>query len=61
MLHREEPHVTAQILDGTATAAAIKRELSERVARLAERGVVPGLATVLVTDDVTARLLLDQP
>lgn len=43
--------MTAQILDGAATAAAIKRELAVRVASLRERGVVPGLATVLVGDD----------
>lgn len=43
--------MTAQKLDGTAAAAAIKQELTERVARLAERGVVPGLATVLVGSD----------
>jgi methylenetetrahydrofolate dehydrogenase (NADP+) / methenyltetrahydrofolate cyclohydrolase len=41
----------AQVLDGTAAAADIKRELTERVASLAERGVVPGLATVLVGED----------
>ena len=43
--------VTAQKLDGTAAAAAIKAELTERVAALAARGVVPGLATVLVGED----------
>jgi methylenetetrahydrofolate dehydrogenase (NADP+) / methenyltetrahydrofolate cyclohydrolase len=43
--------VTAQILDGTATAKAIKGELTERVAKLREQGVVPGLGTVLVGDD----------
>jgi methylenetetrahydrofolate dehydrogenase (NADP+)/methenyltetrahydrofolate cyclohydrolase len=43
--------VTATILDGKATAAAIKAELAVRVARLAEAGVVPGLGTVLVGDD----------
>lgn len=41
----------AQVLDGTAAAAAIKQELTERVAALAERGVTPGLATVLVGED----------
>ena len=41
----------AQVLDGTATAAAIKAELRERVAALRERGVVPGLGTVLVGED----------
>ncbi|PJJ73094.1 methylenetetrahydrofolate dehydrogenase (NADP+)/methenyltetrahydrofolate cyclohydrolase [Diaminobutyricimonas aerilata] len=43
--------MTAQILDGTATAAAIKAELTERVAALKERGITPGLGTVLVGDD----------
>lgn len=43
--------MTAQILDGRATAAAIKSELKERVAALAASGVTPGLGTVLVGDD----------
>jgi methylenetetrahydrofolate dehydrogenase (NADP+) / methenyltetrahydrofolate cyclohydrolase len=43
--------MTAQILDGKALAATIKAELKERVAALAERGVTPGLGTVLVGDD----------
>jgi len=47
--------VTAQILDGTATAKAIKGELIERIARLREQGVVPGLGTVLVGDDPGSR------
>jgi len=47
--------VTAIILDGRATLAAIKSELTARVAALAERGVVPGLGTVLVGDDPASR------
>ncbi len=47
--------MTAQILDGKATAAAIKAELTARVATLRDRGVVPGLATVLVGDDPGSR------
>jgi methylenetetrahydrofolate dehydrogenase (NADP+) / methenyltetrahydrofolate cyclohydrolase len=47
--------VTAQILDGTATAKAIKDELTQRVAKLREQGVVPGLGTVLVGDDPGSR------
>ena len=43
--------MTAVILDGRATAAAIKTELKQRVGRLRALGVVPGLATVLVGDD----------
>ena len=41
----------AQVLDGKATAAAIKSELAERVAVLAKRGIVPGLGTLLVGED----------
>jgi methylenetetrahydrofolate dehydrogenase (NADP+)/methenyltetrahydrofolate cyclohydrolase len=47
--------VTAQILDGKATAATIKRELAERVEKLHAQGVVPGLGTVLVGDDPGSR------
>jgi methylenetetrahydrofolate dehydrogenase (NADP+)/methenyltetrahydrofolate cyclohydrolase len=47
--------VTAQILDGKATAAAIKSELKARVGVLREHGVVPGLGTVLVGDDPGSR------
>ncbi|WP_444664951.1 bifunctional methylenetetrahydrofolate dehydrogenase/methenyltetrahydrofolate cyclohydrolase [Cellulomonas sp. CW35] len=47
--------MTAQILDGTATAAAIKAELAQRVAALAARGVTPGLGTLLVGDDPGSR------
>ncbi|MFW2513066.1 bifunctional methylenetetrahydrofolate dehydrogenase/methenyltetrahydrofolate cyclohydrolase [Demequina sp. SO4-13] len=43
--------MTAQRLDGKATAATIKAELAQRVAALAERGVTPGLGTLLVGDD----------
>jgi methylenetetrahydrofolate dehydrogenase (NADP+)/methenyltetrahydrofolate cyclohydrolase len=43
--------VTARILDGTATLRTIKAELAERVVALKERGVTPGLGTVLVGDD----------
>jgi methylenetetrahydrofolate dehydrogenase (NADP+) / methenyltetrahydrofolate cyclohydrolase len=43
--------VTATILDGRATLAAVKSELKPRVAALRERGIIPGLGTVLVGDD----------
>jgi methylenetetrahydrofolate dehydrogenase (NADP+)/methenyltetrahydrofolate cyclohydrolase len=43
--------MTAQILDGKATAAAIKSELTTRVAALRDRGATPGLGTILVGDD----------
>ena len=41
----------ARVLDGKATAAAIKAELARRVAALRERGLTPGLGTVLVGED----------
>jgi methylenetetrahydrofolate dehydrogenase (NADP+)/methenyltetrahydrofolate cyclohydrolase len=47
--------VTAQVLDGKAAAAAIKAELAVRVAALRERGIVPGLGTLLVGDDPGSR------
>jgi methylenetetrahydrofolate dehydrogenase (NADP+)/methenyltetrahydrofolate cyclohydrolase len=43
-------------IDGKAVAAAVRDEVRARVRRLAERGVVPGLATVLVGDDPASRL-----
>jgi len=47
--------MTAQKLDGTATAKAIKEELRERVAALHARGITPGLGTILVGDDPGSR------
>jgi methylenetetrahydrofolate dehydrogenase (NADP+) / methenyltetrahydrofolate cyclohydrolase len=47
--------VSATILDGKATAAAVKRDLAGTVADLRARGVVPGLGTVLVGDDPGSR------
>jgi methylenetetrahydrofolate dehydrogenase (NADP+)/methenyltetrahydrofolate cyclohydrolase len=45
-----------QTIDGKSVAAAVRSEVRERVARLAARGVVPGLATVLVGDDPASHL-----
>jgi methylenetetrahydrofolate dehydrogenase (NADP+)/methenyltetrahydrofolate cyclohydrolase len=43
--------MNAQLLDGKAAAEAIRADLRVRVAALAERGIRPGLGTVLVGDD----------
>jgi methylenetetrahydrofolate dehydrogenase (NADP+)/methenyltetrahydrofolate cyclohydrolase len=43
--------MTAITLDGEALAQRIKDDLGERVAALAERGITPGLGTILVGDD----------
>ncbi|MFT4470543.1 bifunctional methylenetetrahydrofolate dehydrogenase/methenyltetrahydrofolate cyclohydrolase [Arthrobacter sulfonylureivorans] len=42
---------TSRVLDGKATAAQIKSELTERVSALKAKGIVPGLGTVLVGED----------
>ena len=48
--------MAAQLLDGRAAAAAIKDELAERVAALKDRGITPGIATVLVGADPGSQL-----
>jgi methylenetetrahydrofolate dehydrogenase (NADP+)/methenyltetrahydrofolate cyclohydrolase len=47
--------VPAQILDGKATAAAVRAELAGRVAALAAQGRTPGLGTMLVGGDPGSR------
>lgn len=43
--------MTARVLDGVATATAIKNELRSRIDALREHGIVPGLGTLLVGED----------
>jgi methylenetetrahydrofolate dehydrogenase (NADP+)/methenyltetrahydrofolate cyclohydrolase len=43
--------LSAIILDGRATAKTIKLELTERVKKLRQSGITPGLGTLLVGDD----------
>ena len=43
--------MTAVRLDGLATAKVIKAELAERIVALKQRGINPGLGTLLVGDD----------
>ncbi|GHE10759.1 bifunctional methylenetetrahydrofolate dehydrogenase/methenyltetrahydrofolate cyclohydrolase [Klenkia taihuensis] len=51
--------MTATRLDGKATAATIRTELTERVAALAAAGRRPGLGTLLVGDDPGSRWYVD--
>ncbi|MDH6513919.1 methylenetetrahydrofolate dehydrogenase (NADP+)/methenyltetrahydrofolate cyclohydrolase [Streptomyces sp. SAI-208] len=46
---------TATLLDGKAAAAETKRELAERVRLLKDRGIAPGLGTILVGEDPASR------
>ncbi len=43
--------MAAQLLDGNALLEAVKADLVGRVEKLVDRGMTPGLATVLVGDD----------
>src|SRR5256885_1339044 len=45
------PSMAARILDGKALAAAVRASVKETVARLAARGVRPGLAVILAGDN----------
>src|SRR5215217_1777974 len=51
--------MTATLLDGKATLAAIKEELRVRVKALANAGHVPGLGTVLVGDDPGSQIYVN--
>ena len=48
--------MTATIIDGKAIAAQIRSEVAQRVQGLQERGMIPGLAAVLVGDDQASRI-----
>src|SRR5207302_8419665 len=48
--------MSARILDGKTTAAAIRAEVADRVKALAERETVPGLVAVLVGDDPPSKI-----
>lgn len=41
----------AQLIDGKEVAKTVRKALKQRIAALAERGIQPGLAAVLVGDD----------
>ena len=43
--------MSAQILDGKALAATIKKDLTSRTLALRAKGITPGLGTILVGDD----------
>jgi len=51
--------MTATVLYGRATLAAIKTELRDRVAALAAAGRSPGLGTILVGDDPGSHVYVD--
>ena len=52
--------MTAQLLDGNALLEATKAELRARIDALGDRGVTPGLGTVLVGDDPNSAAYVDR-
>jgi methylenetetrahydrofolate dehydrogenase (NADP+)/methenyltetrahydrofolate cyclohydrolase len=48
--------VTARVIDGKAIAQRYRAELAVRVSRLRDKGVVPGLAVVIVGDDPASKV-----
>ena len=47
--------MTAQIIDGKQVAADMRAELKVEVAKLKEKGIIPGLAVVLVGEDPASK------
>ena len=56
MMTDTEHDVTARIIDGKAIAKQIRGELTERVAALKAKGILPRLAAVLVGDDPASQV-----
>ena len=48
--------MAAQILDGKTMSESLRKEIAERVARLKEKGITPGLAVILVGDDPASEI-----
>ena len=48
--------MSARIIDGKALAESVKADVAHRVAELKQRGIVPGLAVVLVGEDPASQV-----
>jgi methylenetetrahydrofolate dehydrogenase (NADP+)/methenyltetrahydrofolate cyclohydrolase len=48
--------MAARILDGKSLAAQVRAKVKEEVARLAQRGIVPGLAVILAGENPASRV-----
>jgi methylenetetrahydrofolate dehydrogenase (NADP+)/methenyltetrahydrofolate cyclohydrolase len=48
--------MAAQLLDGKSLAAQLRAGVKDRVARLAQRGIRPGLAVILAGDDPASKV-----
>jgi methylenetetrahydrofolate dehydrogenase (NADP+)/methenyltetrahydrofolate cyclohydrolase len=54
-LDKKDLTMTAQIIDGKQVAADMRAELKAEVAELKKKGIVPGLAVVLVGEDPASK------
>lgn len=51
--------MTAKILDGKKVSKRIKEELTEKVKKLKDEGIVPGLAVIIVEGDPASRVYVN--
>lgn len=51
--------MAAEIIDGKAIAQDVRREVADEIHELSDKGVTPGLATVLVGDDPASRIYVN--
>ncbi len=49
----------AKLIDGKAIAAAVRADVAAEVASLKEKGIVPGLAVIIVGDDPASRVYVN--
>lgn len=49
----------AKLIDGKAVSAQVKAQVAEEAARLKDRGIVPGLAVVIVGNDSASRVYVN--
>src|SRR3982751_740424 len=54
-IRRAKLRLMAQLIDGRAVAERVYAELREQIPELKSRGLIPGLAVVLVGDDPASR------
>jgi methylenetetrahydrofolate dehydrogenase (NADP+) / methenyltetrahydrofolate cyclohydrolase len=59
LLLRAIQHMSATIIDGRAVAQRLRGKVAERAAALASKGLVPGLAVVLVGEDPASRIYVN--
>ena len=49
----------AKIIDGKAVAARVRADVAAETAQLREKGIVPGLAVIIVGDDPASRVYVN--